>query len=1064
MTAGRWPLLAALVVATCVACGPSRGVFPPPAASLRAGEDRNRKPAPLPAPRALTAGNVAEVGSGSPRHLFYSLVLCQGQFLHLAAEQRGVDVKLILHDPAGAALVSVDSPNSEWGPEDLFFIAGRAGSYQLEIRQLSAVPGGRCTIRLAELRAPTPADRLRAAASHAASDGDAALDMSGGDVRRQGIKSYEEAARTWHALGDSEREALAEYKLGTAWNRLGEVRPAVSHWERALALLREHGIEDTVPALRNDLGKAYRRLGDAPRARASYASARDGARRLGDRREAAAALTNLGDLEESSGRPESALADFALALAAWREVGDEAGEAGALDDEGILYTAVGKLPDALDALQRSAALAHSAANRRQEALALMDLGWTRCRAGDAAAGRRDLLHALEIQRAARDRRGEGMALDRLGLLERASGDLAHAASHDRQALAIFRQIGDLESAARTLSNLGDILLAAGDAAAALRSDQEALDLLAPLGQPAAQAYARFHRAQAERALGRLAAARRDMEESVAALEGVREQARGDDLRMSYLESIHDLYEALIDLLMELHAKDPALHVDRAALAVAERSRARSLLDLVTAPPGMGRPSSDAASERLRAVDARIRAAEAALPPPTLADRQGAGRQASEAALGSETARFRPLLAERQRILVELRRERGVRSLAPHLLGAEEIAKQIVDAETAVLAYALGEQRSFVWALTTAGIESAVLPPRATIESAARRYHDLMANSRMRGAVIQAALTGREISTLLLGPVAKVLAHRRIAVMADSALAYVPFETLPVPGGDGAPLLAEHEVVMLPSASVLLAVRERAARRTPAPRLLAVLADPALGAAGGDLAASPGAPGSGAADAMALAPGGPSVARAARDLGLRGLAPLPFSRREGDSILALVPPGQGFEATGAGASYDLATGGQLAHFRILHLATHALIHPTTPELSGIVLSSVDEHGAPRPSFLSAYEVSELHLPADLVVLSACRTGLGRELRGEGLLGLTQSFFEAGATRVVVSLWDVDDAATATLMGHFYRQLLERGQAPAAALRLAQLAVRNDRRWAAPYYWAGFELQGDWRALP
>jgi len=178
----------------------------------------------------------------------------------------------------------------------------------------------------------------------------------------------------------------------------------------------------------------------------------------------------------------------------------------------------------------------------------------------------------------------------------------------------------------------------------------------------------------------------------------------------------------------------------------------------------------------------------------------------------------------------------------------------------------------------------------------------------------------------------------------------------------------------------------------------------------------------------------------------------------------VPPGQGFEATGAGASYDLATGGQLAHFRILHLATHALIHPTTPELSGIVLSSVDEHGAPRPSFLSAYEVSELHLPADLVVLSACRTGLGRELRGEGLLGLTQSFFEAGATRVVVSLWDVDDAATATLMGHFYRQLLERGQAPAAALRLAQLAVRNDRRWAAPYYWAGFELQGDWRALP
>jgi CHAT domain-containing protein len=155
------------------------------------------------------------------------------------------------------------------------------------------------------------------------------------------------------------------------------------------------------------------------------------------------------------------------------------------------------------------------------------------------------------------------------------------------------------------------------------------------------------------------------------------------------------------------------------------------------------------------------------------------------------------------------------------------------------------------------------------------------------------------------------------------------------------------------------------------------------------------------------------------------------------------------------------GGELRPFRIVHFATHGMIDAQTPALSGLVLSRVGEDGQAREGFLSLNDVYNLQLGADLVVLSGCETALGREIRGEGLVGLTQGFFYAGAARVVASLWRVQDRATAELMGRFYAAMLREGKTPAAALREAQLAVRRERRWRDPYYWSAFVLQGDWR---
>jgi CHAT domain-containing protein len=189
-----------------------------------------------------------------------------------------------------------------------------------------------------------------------------------------------------------------------------------------------------------------------------------------------------------------------------------------------------------------------------------------------------------------------------------------------------------------------------------------------------------------------------------------------------------------------------------------------------------------------------------------------------------------------------------------------------------------------------------------------------------------------------------------------------------------------------------------------------------------------------------------------------LAPLPSTASEAAAIRGLAPPGAVRLFLGFDASRTLVTSGALESFRTLHFATHGLFNEEQPESSAIVLSRFDREGRPIGGLLRAADIEKLRLRAELVVLSACQTALGRQTRGEGMVGLTQSFFAAGADRVLVSLWKVDDRATALLMASFYRKLLRNGRTPPAALREAQLAMWRQKR--SPYQWAGFLLQGDW----
>ena len=181
----------------------------------------------------------------------------------------------------------------------------------------------------------------------------------------------------------------------------------------------------------------------------------------------------------------------------------------------------------------------------------------------------------------------------------------------------------------------------------------------------------------------------------------------------------------------------------------------------------------------------------------------------------------------------------------------------------------------------------------------------------------------------------------------------------------------------------------------------------------------------------------------------------------DAILALARSKQNFVAMDFAANFKAATGEDVRKSRILHLATHSIINSEFPELSGVILSLVNENGKPQDGFLRLSDIYNLRLNADLVVLSACETALGKEVKGEGIVGLTRGFMYAGAPTVVASLWKVDDRATSDLMQRFYERMLKKNLSPSESLREAQISMIKNQTYVHPFYWAGFNLQGDWQ---
>lgn len=373
--------------------------------------------------------------------------------------------------------------------------------------------------------------------------------------------------------------------------------------------------------------------------------------------------------------------------------------------------------------------------------------------------------------------------------------------------------------------------------------------------------------------------------------------------------------------------------------------------------------------------------------------------------------------------------------APQPVGLAELRSQLLDGHTALVEYALGEHRSLAWVATADTVRTFELPGRRDVDKLTTAYLAALtrpvATLTLRSSLAEIERTGRALSTALVTPLASALHDAtRLIVVPDGTLAYVPFETLvtsPARPASGRPayLIEQTAVVYAPSASALIAVRTMAPPAPPARTLLAF----------GDPLNPP-------------AVGGDTPAR------------LPYARDEVLAISRLFPSSATHLYLGAEAREETIKSIALSDYRYVHLASHGIFDEARPERSGILFSR--PAGSSEDGVLDVAEIARLRLNADLVTLSACSTGLGNLMTGEGVLGLTRAMFYAGVRNVAVSLWNVNDSATAALMTSLYRHL-QRGLPPGEALRQAKLEfIRGSQTlWQHPYFWGAFVIQGEGR---
>jgi CHAT domain-containing protein/Tfp pilus assembly protein PilF len=985
----------------------------------------------------------AELANGSARAYLFDL--SPGWFAGLTVEQKGIDVALALYGPAGRRLAGADSSFGAGGPEPLPFVAGTAGRYRLEVSSAPGARPGRCELRVEALRPATPRDRKRVAAERLFGSGEELRQGGNWQAIAAAAQRERQALAAFHALGEHGRAADVSYHLGNVYASLEQNATALELHRQALEQFRALGRDWEAGRALTAIGQDHRALGEPRQALASYREALPLGRRLGDRWAEAATLTNLGKLHDSLGESGKALDHYERALALWRELGSRREEASTLANLGNLYQALGELQKALDYLEPALAIRRAEGSLPKTASLLTSIGGVYSRSGRGREAAESLEQALRIQRRLGDRRGEAVTLNDLGWVHLLMDRPSEARAFGARALTIFREIADRSGQARALVTVGwadDELKAPRRAIA---SFTQALELLAPFEDRDTEAAALFGLARARRSLGDLTGALAAVEHGLHRVEALRGESASPAIRTSFLASKQRFYSFHIDLLMDLARRHPGSGYEAQALAASEKARARSLLDLL----------AEAGTELRQSIDPRLLAREAETARQVNeAERHrfqlaAAGAPPSQIAAAERDLRLRLTRYDRAQSEIRVASPRYAAFAQGRPLAVREIQRQVVDKDTLLLEYALGEERSFLWAVTPESIVSFELPAEAMIEETARRAHQLLAAGRQTLARGPSSLALAELSRLLLQPAAGLMAGKRLLIVADGALHYVPFAALPAPGSI-VPLAAEHEIVMASSASSLALLRRETQGRRPPPGLLAVVADPVFGAGDPRLTGR-------RTSSMALASlRGPASPK--------GFQRLPFSREEAESILALAPRDRRLGALGLAANRETVLGGELGRYRVVHFATHGMLDETHPELSGLMLSQMRPDGTPRDGFVRAHEIYRLHLPADLVVLSACRTALGREIRGEGLVGLTRGFQYAGARRVLVSLWEVEDRATAELMRLFYREMLERGQPPAAALRSAQLALRRQPGWQAPYYWAGFVLHGDWRSGP
>jgi CHAT domain-containing protein len=839
-----------------------------------------------------------------------------------------------------------------------------------------------------------------------------------GNFQRAG-ECAEHARELSRKAGDKSSEAMALVYLGAALGYQGRLNEAYDEGKQTLAVAQESGDKKMLEQALNNLASVAGGLGRYEESVATFYTCLDIAREINDPVMEYMSLLNVGEAYSRSGEPDRAEHPLkeALKLAGELDHGDEKSKA---------------------------------RSKKGTEMALLNLAGMESARGRYAAALRyfEEVHASQpstplwaisaLQGMANSNQLLARPQDAIPLFE--------------QALALAEKSSGGAQIASITSDLGVSQEAIGQLDAALASQYKALNMVhAAGGDRDSEWQIESHIGHVLRAMGRNAEALEHYQASIAGIERLRSVAlNSEEGRAGVLAKSHATYSQTADLLVDLHR-------DADAFAVAERGRARAFLDMLALARGsLPDDLTPEQAKREQVLLASVSSAQKELWKGGVSAKEEQRRKADLNSAEENLGAFR----------VELRHSnpRYASIRYPEPVDVGQVQSELLDDKTVLAEFLLGDKRSLAWLITRDGLTVASLPPREKIQNEIREYRRLLGDKAsvltLGSSLEKIDLQGAALYRTLLAPIRQAIpAGDALIIVPDGLLNYLPFETL-VTGshrdasGEVWPTYAlqKYRFAYAPSASALLAVRTMNSQASHWDKTLLAFGDPLLQPLGKT------------APASETVRSSPSAGRTASyDAYLeRGFstARLPFTREEVLSIGRLFPSVQRQLYLGASATEDAVKTEDLSKYRYIHFATHGFLDEAAPDRSGILFSR--DPASQQIGVLQAGEIMRLRLDADLVTLSACSTGLGQLVTGEGILGLTRAFFYAGARNLTVSLWNVNDSATSTLMQTFYAQL-NHGTSKPEALRRAKLQLLNgpDLAWKNPYFWGAFVLVGDGR---
>ncbi|WP_458368100.1 CHAT domain-containing protein [Limnoraphis robusta] len=929
--------------------------------------------------------------------------------------------------------------------------------------------------------------------------------------KQQALSYYNQSLPLFRQVGDKAGEAATLNNIGRVYSDLGDFQTALDFYNQSLPLFRQVGDKAGEATTLNNIGLVYNALGDKQQALDFYNQSLPLMRQVGNKAGEAATLASIGNVYNALGDFQTALDFYNQSLPLWQQVGNKAGEAITLNNIGVVYDALGDQQTALDYYNQSLPLSRQVGDKAQEATTLNNIGSIYYALGDKQQALDFYNQSLLLKRQVGDKAQEATTLNNIGMVYSDLGDKQTALDYLNQSLPLSRQVGDKAQEATTLSNFAFLKRSQGNLTEALTDMELAINIIEEL---------RTKIISQDLRTSYFASVFSYYQFYIDLLMELHQQNPNQGYDAKALNaSERGRARSLLDILAESGA-DIKKGVDPQLLAEEKRLLQRlNALDQ-TRQLNPGERDFEELKQEIEAVRGELRNLEVEIKrnSPQYANLQYpeplTASEIQQQVLDDETVLLVYSLGTERSFLwfvsttevksYQLPKRSDIEALATSFL--EEIqslavvppsGEKLSEMLLSPVINQLGNKRLVIVgdgilqtvpfaALPISSPVSRPLNPSAPkppimgafIDGGLVKMGDLeKINSPQTWGARGAKLTSlegegsqkRDNSSLLSGGI-EGGQNRNSSLLSggteggNSTSLPTPFSP-PFLRGEGGikvsqnrgykPLIVQHEIITLPSASSLAILREQVQGRTPAPKKVVVIADPVFEENDPrfQIASQPKTETN---DVNTIV-----LRQSLEDFLGKSFGRLQHTRQEAEAILALVPDGLKRLALDFNANRNTATDSNLSQYQIVHFATHGLLNESQPELSGLVFSLYDEQGTEKAGFLQLSDIFNLTLSAELVVLSACQTGIGQDIRGEGLVSLTRGFMYAGAERVVVSLWAVADNSTSEFMQNYYRKILEAGSNPATAMREVQLEMIQSDNYNAPFYWAPFVFQGEWK---